>query len=120
MKCDTDLGFPSSVLLHDVNGIPQRVLLQNTLYVPSYKQDIFSVQAATEKSASVSFTPKSVESTAADGTVFNIAKQVKLCFLNNVSPLKRSTQTVEEWHRILGLYNILKLEGVVNSMNIVG
>ena len=36
-------------------------MLENALYVPSYKQDIFSVQAATCKGASVSFTQNSAE-----------------------------------------------------------
>ena len=49
--------------------------------VPSYRQDIFSVQAATNKGASVNFTPYSVELRAPDGTTFGIEKQGRLYFL---------------------------------------
>ena len=45
----------ASVDLCDVDGNVQKALLQNALYVPSYKQDIFSVQAATSRGATVSF-----------------------------------------------------------------
>ena len=58
-------------------------MLENALYVPSYKQDIFSVQAATCKGASVSFTQNSAELRAPDGTTFDIEKQDRLYFLNN-------------------------------------
>ena len=44
-----------SVLLYDVNGNSHYVKLENALYVPSYKQNIFSVQAATHNGASVNF-----------------------------------------------------------------
>ena len=40
------------VQLCDVNGNVHQAILTNTLYVPSYKQNIFSVQAATSKGAS--------------------------------------------------------------------
>ena len=46
------------------------VLLKIALYVPSYKQDIFSVQAATENGVSVTFSPTSTVMTAPNGTVF--------------------------------------------------
>ena len=51
--------------------------------MPSYKQDIFSVQAATCKGASVSFTQNSAELRALDGTTFDIEKQGRLYFLNS-------------------------------------
>ena len=55
------------------------MMLENALYVPSYKQDIFSVQAATCKGASVSFTQNSAELRALDGTTFDIEKQGRYC-----------------------------------------
>ena len=49
------------VLIHDSKSSQRKVMLANALYVPSYKQDIFSVQAVTCKGASVSFTQNSAE-----------------------------------------------------------
>ncbi len=56
--------------------------LKNALYIPSYPQDIFSVQAATEKGASVVFHPMSAELISKDGTKFDIEKHGKLYYLN--------------------------------------
>ena len=47
----------ASVNLWDTQGMVQSVELRNALYIPSYKQDIFSVKAATERGATVIFTP---------------------------------------------------------------
>ena len=38
---------------HDVNGSPHDLILNNALYVPSYKQDIFSINAAVEEGGSL-------------------------------------------------------------------
>jgi len=46
--------------------------LENALYIPSYPQDIFSVQAATEKGSTVVFRPESAELITPDGTKFDI------------------------------------------------
>ena len=43
----------ANVELCDGHGNVQTALLKNALYVPSYKQDIFSVQAATSRGATV-------------------------------------------------------------------
>lgn len=115
----------ASVRVYDINGISQEVILKNALYVPSYKQDIFSVQAAIDRGASVNFTPNSSELKAADGTVFGIKRKGRLYFLNNVnvSNSKSSVHTIEEWHKILGHCNVrdvIKLETVVNGMKING
>ena len=73
----------AQVLIHDSKGGKRKMMLENALYVPSYKQDIFSVKAATCKGASVSFTQNSAELRAPDGTTFDIEKQGRLYFLNN-------------------------------------
>ena len=111
----------AKVLLYDVNGIPQKVILSNALYVPSYKQDLFSVQAATEKGASVNFSPKYTELRAADGTIFPINKEGKLYFLNNVNAGDNASYSLYDWHSIMGHCNykdLLKLEHVVEGMKI--
>ena len=43
----------AKVLLHDLEGVPHHVFLEDALYIPSYKQNIFSVQAAVTKGGAV-------------------------------------------------------------------
>ena len=43
------------VLLCDVDGNVQKPILTNALYVPSYYQSIFSLQAATSESTTLCF-----------------------------------------------------------------
>lgn len=121
-KCVAQGRGDASVKLHDVNGNFHDVLMKNVLYVPSYNSDIFSVQAATEKGATVVFAPNYAELIAGNGKAkFNIEKRDKLYFLNNVCTLKCNSHTVEEWHRILGHCNVkdvIKLENVVKGMHI--
>ena len=86
----------TSVLLFDINDSPHKVRLENALYVPSYKRNLFSVQAATEKGASVSFSSKSAELKASDGTSFPIEKEGKLYYLNNVNVCKNVSYSLSE------------------------
>ena len=111
----------ASVLLFDINGSPHKIRLENALYVPSYKQNLFSVQAATEQGASVSFSPKSAELKASDGTSFPIEKEGKLCYLNNVNVSRNVSYSLSEWHKIMDHCNfkdLVKLENDVNGMKI--
>ena len=111
----------AQVLIHDSKGGKRKVMLENALYVPSYKQDIFSVQAATCKGTPVSFTQNSAELRAPDGTTFDIEKQGRLYFLNNTVAGNNKTHTMHEWHKILGHCNVrdvCKLEGVVEGLKI--
>ena len=71
-----------AVTFVDTNGTPYDIILQNTLYIPSFPMHIFSVQAATEKGSSVCFYPNSAELVTGNGTVFNIKKNGKLYFLD--------------------------------------
>ena len=111
----------ASVLLYDINGRPKKMLLQNALYVPSYKQDIFSVQAATDRGATVNFNQHSAELKSPDGTCFDVKKQGRLYYLNNNVTSKSISHTLEDWHKILGHCNtkdVIKLEEVVDGMKI--
>ena len=104
--------------LTDTNGRRRNVVLKNALYVPSFDQNIFSVQAATESGAEVAFGKTSAQ-LHSHGTVFNIRKNGKLFFLNSSSDTKVSSHTLYEWHIILGHCNkadILKLEEHVSGM----
>ena len=70
--------------MYDVNGKPYEFILQNALYVPSYKQNILSVQAATCNGASMSFSPDCAELKAANGARFGISQEGRLYYLNNM------------------------------------
>ena len=43
------------VVIQDKGGNPEKSTLINALYIPSYPQDIFSVQAATDRGACIMF-----------------------------------------------------------------
>lgn len=113
----------AKVNIYDVNGNPCKFLLQDALYIPSYSQDIFSVQAATSKGASVRFNPNCAELRAPNGITFDVTKRGRLYYLNNVSSVskKNCTRSLAEWHRILGHCNfkdVKNLERVVDGMKI--
>lgn len=115
----------AQITLQDKNGGLVNVTLKNALLVPSYPQDIFSVQAATENGASVNFEPKSAELVhSSHGDVkFQIEKHGRLYFMktyNNTDSINY-TCSMQEWHRILGHCNIddvLNLENVVEGMKV--
>ena len=71
-----------NITIVDSTGTPFKATLQNALFIPSYPQDIFSVQAATERGASVTLQPHSAELTYKDGTKLVIEKQGRLYYLN--------------------------------------
>ena len=111
----------AKIKLYDVNGSSHDLILNNALYVPSYQQDIFLVNAAIEKGASISISldkhNKSFRS--ADGAVFNIEQVGCLYYLNSISSSKNSAGTILEWHRVHCNYSdIRKLEKVVDGMKI--
>ena len=109
------------ITLNTSSGKQVEAELHDALYIPSYPQDIFSVQAATEKGARVAFHPDGAELIAPDGTKFDIEKRGRLYYLcSNVSSMKQSCN-LQRWHEILGHCNtndILKLENVVDGMKI--
>ena len=112
----------AKVVLYDVNGRPRFCELNNALYVPSFSQDIFSVQAAADKGASVSFTANQSELRTPDGTMFDIKKRGKLYYLNSAITDTRVVHSAEMWHKILGHCNmkdIFNLEKISDDMKIV-
>ena len=54
----------AKVLVLDLEGVPHEVFLEDALYIPSYKQNIFSVQEAVNKGGAVNLTPNSSELSA--------------------------------------------------------
>lgn len=109
--------------LNDNEGNSKNVHLENALYVPSFKQNIFSVQAATNKGAQVVFNPKSATLIESQGSIFNITKEGRLYYLNSIYHQDKSKRTMKHWHRTMGHCNqndLLKLPTVVKGMKITG
>ena len=105
----------------DVNGNKCDFLLQNALYVPSYAQNIFSVQAATENGASVNFSENDAFLKTKFGAKFDIVKRGKLYFLYNIKSSSVTSKNLSEWHQIFGHCNVqdlIKLETSVIGMKI--
>lgn len=92
----------ANIVLNTSEGKPITAELKNALYVPSYPQNIFSVQAATEKGSTVVFSPHSAELITNDGTKFNIEKHGNLYYLcSNISTTCGHSHNLKEWHEIL-------------------
>ena len=111
----------AQVVFHDVEGNPQEVSLTNALYVPSYNQNIFSVQAATNKGAKLTFDKDSANMTSAKNVKFDIQRYGRLYYLNSISSMTESRRSLEQWHKSLGHCNVpdvIATEKVVNGMNI--
>ena len=111
----------AQIFLNDSHGIKREVILKDTLCIPSYKQDIISVNSLTNKGIKVIFGQDYAKMVAPNGTIFNINQSGKLYYVNNLISKAPKTRTLEQWHNILGHCNvpdIIKLEKVVKGMHI--
>ena len=115
------------IIIMDTTGKCVNATLKNALYIPTYPQNIFSVQAATERDASVSFNPDSAELVNRDGIKFSIEKHGRLYYLSTFNENDSDFDSVnyacdqKGWHEILGHCNhkdILKLKDIVEGMEI--
>ena len=110
------------IYLKNSIGKTCRVILENALYMPTYKQNIISVSCLNKQGVQVVFNPNDAKLVAANGTIFPIHQNKNLYYVNfceSISNVK--TRSLKEWHSILGHCNnndILKLEKVVEGMNI--
>lgn len=119
-----------NLMIKDTNGRCVKACLKNALYVPTFPQNIFSVQAETERGASVHFKPDNAELVYKDGTKFNIEKHGKLYFLHTcdsdngqMNDSINYASDLKGWHEILGHCNyddVMNVERVVDGMKIVG
>ncbi|XP_074649045.1 uncharacterized protein LOC141904358 [Tubulanus polymorphus] len=113
------------VQLTDSMGRICNVVLRNVLYIPTFKQNIFSVQAAIENGAHLQFKSNSGSLSASNGTVFNFTRRGRLYYMyacNTISS-DQNEHSLLVWHRILGHCNvqdILKLQTAVTGMKISG
>ena len=111
------------ISLRSASGDLVNCTLDNALYVPSYPQCIFSVQAATRIGAKVTFDGNTAELVAADGTRFPIQQHGRLYYLFKNSVDSVRTETLDVWHKIMGHCNVddlNKLEAVSQGMKIRG
>ena len=111
----------AKVKLYDINGSAQDVMLNNALYIPSYKQNILSVPAAVNGGASINLDQQVSQYKDANGKLFDIEQKGRLYYLNSISSSKNSASSVMEWHKILGhcnLKDVRKLQSVVEGMKI--
>ena len=95
--------------------------LENTLFIPSYPQCIFSVQAATKKGAKLTFNGDSAELVNKDGVCFPVKQHGQLYYLCKASSVSVCSYDISKWHQILGHCNqqdVLKVENVVSGMRI--
>ena len=69
------------VNIQDEHGNVRESTLNNALYVPSYPQNIFSVQAATEHGAKINFSSDHAEIISKNGVKFPIQKRGRLYYL---------------------------------------
>ena len=96
-------------------------ILQNTLYIPTYSQNIFSVEAATRQGVCINIYPNCAGRVTKNCTKFNILKRDTLYYLNNVITYVNRVCDLEQWHYIMGHCNkndLLRLEKVVDGMEI--
>ena len=94
--------------------------LKNALYIPTFQQNIFLIQATTKKKngAHLSFEWDNSQLIYHNEAVFNIAQRGQLYYLKNIISASYNLYT---WHKILGYCNesdIKKLPYLVKGMKI--
>ena len=97
-----------------------KATLENTLYVPSFPQSIFSVRRALEKGAKVIFDGDK-SNLIYNGTSFPFVQHARLYYLCKSSENTSRKESLETWHKILGhcnLSDVKSLENVVQGMTI--
>ena len=109
------------VALTDDNRNVVKVTLENTLFIPTYPQCIFSVQTATQKGAQLTFDGNSAQLISKNSVCFPIKQCGRLYYLYKCSSKAVCSYSLQTWHQILGHCNqsdVLKLENVVSGMKI--
>ena len=75
------IGTVKDVIV-DKHGNAKNILLQDTLYIPGFKQGILSVWKTVQSGHTVTFSPNGSKLTTNDGRVFNIIEKDKLYYLS--------------------------------------
>ena len=91
------------------------------IYIPTFKQNIFSVQVATKDRTHASFECDNCQLIYPNGAVFSITQRGCLYFLKNIASARNATYDLKTWHKILSHCNesdIKELPNLVKDMNI--
>ena len=96
-------------VIYDLENNPTKITLTNALLAPTFPTSLFSVCAATEAGAQVTFAKDTAYLTSKNIN-FNVVKQSQLYFLqtddnSNKHNFMYNTRTIEEWHTTLGHTN---------------
>merc|ERR1711895_255827 len=120
----------------DFKGEEHDLVLNNALYIPDFKESIFSVYRSVKNGHTVVFSPEESYLLTKKGTKFDLVERNKLFYLkkhNNhevksVQKMKKKVEkgkvaehSLKTWHRMLGHCNVKDvkcLEGVVKGMKI--
>lgn len=89
------------IYLRDTKGNICKCLLKRALYIPKFKQNIFSVQSAVK----VNFYRDNSKLIYPGGTEFNIQQNGRLYYLKSIKSVKTATHDLRTWHKILGHCN---------------
>lgn len=105
----------------DTRGKECRIILRNALLAPTFPACLFSVRAATNAGATISFKEDSSELNYG-GSAIKFIEKGQLFFIPIGSDSKFAvTRTLHQWHQTLGHMNyndILKLQEVSKGMDI--
>ena len=82
-----------------------RWISKNALYIPTFKQNIFSVQAKPKKRAHISSEHENSQLIYPNAAVFNITYREHLHYLKNIFSAKNATHNLHTWHKISGHCN---------------
>jgi hypothetical protein len=111
----------AQVVISDADGVPRQITLLDALFIPSYRQNIFSVQSAVKNGSKIHFDSDCSQMVAPNGVTFNIEQKGRLYYLNKVTAVENCERTLQKWHQALGHCNaadVIKLEKVVKGMKI--
>ena len=109
------------IYLCNSKGHMSRYLLKYALYIPTLKQNIFSVQAVTKNGPHISFERDSYQLIYPNGAVFNITQRRRLYYSKNIVSARNTSYDLYTWHKILGHCNesdIKKLLKLLKGMKI--
>ena len=70
-----------------------RFILKNALYIPTLKQNIFSIQAVTKNGMHINFEHDNCQLIYPNGAVFNITQRGWLYYLKNIVSARNATYT---------------------------
>ena len=125
-RCSNELAIAKGDAIYTImnsNGKPCNITLTNALLAPKFPTSLFSVRAATDAGASVTFA-KDIAQLTHGSTQFNIVKEGQLYFLpsgmyNSTTTHTATVRTLDEWHVVLGHMNhddIISLGSITTGM----